>query len=54
MDLATTIFWIGVGLGAPLVGIGVIMMALSLAGGARRSSAGQRRAPADAAGRGRS
>ena len=30
MDLATTIFWIGVGLGASLVGIGVIMMALSL------------------------
>jgi hypothetical protein len=30
MDLAITIFWIGVGLGALLVGIGVIMMALTL------------------------
>ena len=30
MDLAITIFWIGVGLGALLVGIGVIMVALSL------------------------
>lgn len=30
MELATTIFWIGVGLGALLVGIGMIMMALSL------------------------
>ena len=30
MDLAITIFWIGVGLGALLVGIGVMMIALSL------------------------
>ncbi|HEY8180480.1 MAG TPA: hypothetical protein VIH33_08775 [Candidatus Limnocylindria bacterium] len=30
MDLAITIFWIGVGIGALLVGIGVIMMAVSL------------------------
>ena len=30
MDLATTIFWIGVGAGALLVGIGVIMIAVSL------------------------
>jgi hypothetical protein len=30
MELATTIFWLGVGIGALLVGIGVIMIALSL------------------------
>jgi hypothetical protein len=30
MDLAITIFWIGVGAGALLVGIGVIMIAISL------------------------
>lgn len=30
MDLAITIFWVGVGVGAALVGIGVIMIALSL------------------------
>ena len=30
MDLAITIFWIGVGLGALLVGIGVIVIAVSL------------------------
>ena len=30
MDLAITIFWIGVGLGALLVGIGVIMIAVSV------------------------
>ena len=30
MDLAITIFWIGVGLGARLVGIGVIVIAVSL------------------------
>ena len=30
MDLAITIFWVGVGMGALLVGIGVIMIALSL------------------------
>lgn len=30
MDLAITIFWVGVGTGALLVGIGVIMIALSL------------------------
>ncbi|HEX6475198.1 MAG TPA: hypothetical protein VF114_08975 [Candidatus Limnocylindria bacterium] len=30
MDLAITIFWIGVGAGALLVGIGVIMIAVSL------------------------
>jgi hypothetical protein len=30
MDLATTIFWVGVGVGALLVGIGVIMIALTL------------------------
>lgn len=30
MDLAITIFWIGVGLGALLVGMGVMMIALSL------------------------
>ncbi|HEY8178205.1 MAG TPA: hypothetical protein VIH19_06390 [Candidatus Limnocylindria bacterium] len=30
MDLAITIFWIGVGLGALLVGTGVMMIALSL------------------------
>ena len=30
MDLAITIFWVGVGVGAVLVGIGVIMIALSL------------------------
>jgi len=30
MDLAITIFWIGVGLGALLVGIGVIVIAVSV------------------------
>jgi hypothetical protein len=30
MDLAITIFWIGVGVGAVLVGIGVMMIAFSL------------------------
>lgn len=30
MDLAITIFWIGVGAGALLVGIGVIMVAISI------------------------
>ena len=35
MDLAITIFWIGVGVGAVLVGIGVMMIALSLRPAAR-------------------
>ena len=30
MDLATTIFWVGVGLGALLVGIGVIVIAVAI------------------------
>jgi uncharacterized protein YoxC len=30
MDLAITIFWIGVGVGAVLVGIGVVMIAVSV------------------------
>ena len=30
MDLAITIFWIGVGVGAVLVGIGVMMIAVSV------------------------